>query len=60
VDDKVKAAIVGFNFSVMAFMVVRSFMGMPLTWGAFFVNFLIGAVIGAVVGGIIYAVMAKA
>jgi hypothetical protein len=60
VDDKLKAAIAGFNLSLMAYLLIRWLMGMPLTWSAFTFNLLIGAVIGAVVGGIAYFVMAKA
>ena len=60
-DDKVKAAIVGFNAGLGGYMLIRS---LPTLWSNviidgtwMFTNVLIGLAIGAVLAGIAYVVM---
>ena len=60
-DDKVKAAIAGFNAGLGGYMLIRA---LPTLWGNviidgtwMFTNVLIGIAIGAVLAGIAYVVM---
>ena len=60
-DDKVKAAIVGFNAGLGGYMLIRA---LPTLWSNviidgswMFTNVLIGLAIGAVLAGIAYVVM---
>lgn len=58
-DDKLKAALAGFNLTLMAYMFARWSMGPTFTTPTLLVNIAIGAAIGAVVGGIAYVAMSR-